>query len=263
MKRTAVVTGGSSGIGLALTKQLRKSGWKVYELSRRDSSAEGIIHCKADVTDEAGIIKLMSEIYDKEQHIDLVVNCAGFGISGAAEFTEHDEVMRQLDVNLVGTANVCKAAAPYMRRHKRGLIINISSVAAVMPIPFQIWYSVTKAGINSYTCGLANELRPYGVQVCAVMLGDAKTGFTSARSKSIEGDEEYGGRISRSVAVMEHDEQNGYSTDEVAGYIMKLVGKKKVKPLYTMGLGYKAACMLDRILPSGAKNKLLYMVYGK
>ena len=90
--------------------------------------------------------------------------------------------------------------------------MNLSSVAAPVPIPFQAYYSASKAAINDYTMALANEVRPYGVEVCCVQPGDIKTGFTAAREKVREGDDVYGGRIARSVGVMEHDEQTGMQT---------------------------------------------------
>ncbi len=89
--------------------------------------------------------------------------------------------------------------------------MNLSSVAAVAPIPFQTYYSASKAAVNAYTMALANEVRPFGITVCAVQPGDIATGFTSAREKSQAGDQAYNGRIGRSVARMEHDETAGMS----------------------------------------------------
>ena len=110
---------------------------------------------------------------------------------------------------------------------------------------------------------LANEIRPYGVSVCAIQPGDIATGFTAARKKSELGDEEYGGRISKSVAVMEHDEQNGMKPEVAGAYIAKIALKKKVKPLYTIGFSYKCVCFLTKILPCGLLNRLVGMIYAK
>lgn len=262
MAKVTIVTGGSSGIGKAVAIKLKKSGCKVYEFSRNGSSENGIIHCSVDVTDEELVNKTVCEIFEKEKRIDLVVNSAGFGISGACEFTENEYARRQLEVNLMGTANVAKAVLPFMRKRSSGRIVNVSSVAAVMPLPFQVWYSASKAAINSYTLGLANEVKPYGIEVCAVMFGDLCTGFTSARSRITAGDKEYNGRISRSVSKTEKDEQSGRTPDDAAGYVLHILKKKRLPLLCTMGLGYKGAVLLDRILPSRSKNKLLYKFYG-
>lgn len=261
--RIAIVTGGSSGIGKALCRKLKRSGYRVYCFSRRNPDIKGILHCPVDVTDEKTVLNKVETIIEHQGHIDLLVNCAGYGISGAAEYTDHTMAVRQMDVNLMGTANVCKAVVPYMRRCKKGKIINISSVAAIMPVPFQAWYSASKAAINSYTLALANELRPFHIQVCAVMLGDTSTGFTSARQKESGGDDVYKGRIARSVAKMEQDEGNGYAASEVAEYLMMIVNKRRFRPLYTMGVPYQLVWLLDHLMPSGIKNLLLYLVYGR
>lgn len=165
-------------------------------------------------------------------------------------------------MNLFGTANACKAVIPYMKKCGRGRIINISSVAAVMPIPFQVWYSVSKSGINAYTCGLANEVRQFGITVCTIMFGDINTGFKDAKKKSERGNSEYGGCISRSVSRMEADENSGYTADEAASYVMHIVKKKCPSPLNTMGVGYKAAVFADRLLSVRIKNYILYKFYG-
>lgn len=262
MKKTAIVTGGSNGIGKAVTKKLRENGYKVYEFSRTAISENGITHCTVDVTDEELVQKTVNEIFNQEQRIDLVINSAGFGMSGACEFTSHADALRQIEVNLLGTANVAKAVLPYMKRNHSGKIVNISSVAAVMPLPFQVWYSASKAAINSYTLGLANEVKPYGIAVGAIMFGDLCTGFTSARRRITAGESEYDGRISRSIAKTEKDEQSGHTPNEAAEYIVHILKKKKLPLLSTMGIAYKGAVFLDRILTSRFKNFLLYKIYG-
>ena len=104
--------------------------------------------------------------------------------------------------------------------------MNISSVAAAAHIPFQTFYSASKAAISSYSYALANEIKPYGIHVTVVELGDICTGFTKARQKNILGDDEYGGRISRSVSQMEHDEQNGMDPTRIGRYIAGIVEKR-------------------------------------
>lgn len=262
MQKTAIVTGGSSGIGKAAAGKLVTAGYKVYEFSRSGKSENGITHFCVDVTEEKQVEQAVAEIMKEESSVDLLVNCAGFGIAGACEFTKKDEALRQMDVNLFGTANVVRAVLPYMKKRGRGRIINVSSVAAIMPLPFQTWYSASKAAINSYTCALANEVRPYGIEVCAIMYGDISSGFTAAREKLIEGDKEYDGRISRSVSRMEHDEQTGYTTEQAADYLMKIVKTKNAAPIYTMGTPYKAVAFLDRVIPTRFKQFILYKIYG-
>ena len=259
----AVVTGGSSGIGQCTARALAVEGYRVYDFSRHDAGTAGLVHIPTDVTDESMVRRAVAQVLEREDRIDILVNCAGFGISGAVEFTELAEAKRQLDVNFFGMVNVTRAVLPAMRSAGRGRIINISSVAAAAAIPFQTFYSASKAAINSYTCALANEVRPYGISVTAVQPGDIRTGFTGARVKLIQGDEAYGGRISRSVARMEKDERSGMSPETVGAYICKLARKRRGKPLYAIGFSYQCVCVLCKILPCSVLNRLIGMLYAK
>ncbi len=258
----ALVSGGSSGIGLSCAEALLSAGWRVYTLSRRGGGPAGAVPLTGDVTDPEQCAAAVRRVTEDEGRLDLLVNCAGFGISGAAEFTSMEEARRQLEVNLLGTANLCHGAIPVFRAQKGGRIINISSVAAVTPIPFQAWYSASKAGINSYTMALANEVRRFGISVCAVMPGDTRTGFTDARKKSAQGDEVYGGAISRSVSRMEKDERGGVSPDKVAKKVLQLARRKRVGPLHAVGFVYSLCVLLMRVLPSGLANRVLGMLYA-
>ena len=250
------MTGGTSGIGLAAVNALREKGCTVYALSRH-----GDIPC--DVADETSAKAAVQTVLAKEGRIDALVNCAGFGISGAAELTPLDTAKRQLDVNLFGTANMVNAVIPAMRKQGGGRIVNTGSVAGFVPIPFQTWYSASKAAVQAYTMAMGNELRPFGITLTAVLPGDTRTGFTAARQKIDDPENLYQGRIARSVQRMEHDEQNGVPAEAVGALIAKAALKKKVKPFYIPGFSYKLVAFLMRILPSGAANRLIGMLYAK
>ena len=231
--KTALVTGGSSGIGRCTAAALRNAGFAVYEFSRRDAPQDGIKHISVDVTDEDAVQKAVEKIISEAGGIDVVVNCAGFGISGAVEFTPLDQAKAQFDVNFFGTVNVNKAVLPFMREARKGHIINVSSV-----------------------------VKPYGIQVTTVELGDIHTGFTQARQKVIVGDKEYGGRISRSVSQMEKDEQNGASPEVIGAYIAK-IAEKKCKPICVAGAQYKFLSLLCKLLPCGLRGKIVGAIYAK
>jgi len=184
MKRVCVLTGGSSGIGKATALLLANNGFTVYELSRKGADADGIFHITADVTEPEQVKAAVTQVLAAEGQIDLLVNNAGFGISGAVEFTDPKEAFSQLNVNFFGSLNCIQAVLPTMRAQKGGHIVNISSVAAPIAIPFQSFYSATKAATNSLTLALRNEVKPFGVKVCAILPGDVKTGFTAARRRA-------------------------------------------------------------------------------
>ena len=207
MRKVAIVTGGTSGIGLAAVNALREKGCTVYALSRH-----GDIPC--DVADETSAKAAVQTVLAKEGRIDALVNCAGFGISGAAELTPLDTAKRQLDVNLFGTANMVNAVIPAMRKQGGGRIVNTGSVAGFVPIPFQTWYSASKAAVQAYTMAMGNELRPFGITLTAVLPGDTRTGFTAARQKIDDPENLYQGRIARSVQRMEQVYAHAFACDQ-------------------------------------------------
>ena len=262
-KKIAVLTGGTSGIGMQTALALKSAGYTVYELSRRAQGVEGLNHLVADVTDEAAVKKAVDEIVAREGKIDVLVNNAGFGISGAVEFTKTEDAKRLFDTNFFGMVNMNRAVVPVMREAGQGRIVNISSVAGQIPIPFQTYYSAAKAATNSYTMALANELRPYGITVCAVQPGDIKTGFTKAREKTVDGDDVYGGRIGRSVSRMEHDEQTGMDPAVAGKFIANVAMKKKVSPIYTIGASYSFLTFLTRLMSWKTMNKIIGAIYAK
>ena len=214
------------------------------------------------MTDEEQVRRAIQQIAAREKHIDIVINNAGFGISGAIEYTDTEEAKRQFDVNFFGMVRVNRAVLPIMHRQGYGRIINMSSVAAPIAIPFQAYYSASKAAVRTYSMALYSEVKPYGIEVCAIMPGDIATGFTAARRKNPDGDKEYGGRISRSVAVMEHDEQTGITAETAGKYVAEKAIRPRVPVLCTLGGKYKLFVFLTRLLPTKALVELVGKIYA-
>ena len=262
-KKVALVTGGSSGIGLATVRELVKRGVTVYEVSRRETQIEGATHLIGDVTNEETMRNIVDKIIAAEGRLDILLCSAGFGISGAVEYTELYDAKRQFDVNFFGVVKSVKAALPIMRKQTNGRIVIVSSVAGAVAIPFQTYYSATKAALNAYSCALRNEVRPYGITVTAVMPGDIATGFTDAREKSPIGDDEYGGRISHSVSRMEKDERNGMKAEIAAKCLARICLKRRVAPTSSIGFSYKSLVLLTRILPQRLVSRVVYRMYAK
>lgn len=260
MKKVAIVTGGSSGIGLGICKRFAKKGMHVYDFSRHEIALpKGVTHISCDVTKPEEISAAVAEVMKREGKIDVLVNNAGFGISGAIEFTETEDVRKQFDVNFYGLIDLTKEIIPIMREQRSGRIINISSVASPIAIPFQAYYSASKAAVTSYTLALKNELRPFGIKVICIWPGDIATGFTDAREKSPVGDDIYGGKISNAVESMEHDERNGIPADVAGKQMADICLKRRPAPVYTIGTIYKIFVFLQRIVP----QSFLYYVVGK
>lgn len=260
--KVAIVTGASGGIGLATATLFAEKGYKVYGLSRTPYESGPVTHIATDVTDAAGVRAAVDAVAAKEGRIDVLICNAGFGISGATEFTEPADAKRQFDVNFFGAVNCMQAVLPHMRAQKGGCILCVSSVAGVLAIPFQGFYSAAKAAINSLAASLANEVRPYGIRVAALMPGDIKTGFTAARKKSFAGEDVYPA-LPRSVAMMERDEQNGMEPGYIARALYRLAKKRSLKPQYTAGLQYELFVMLQKLLPCRLINRLVGLLYAK
>lgn len=260
--RVIIITGATSGIGLAAAKEFSERGDKVYCLARREAELPaGCVFVPCDVTDEDAVRAAAARVVSEEGHIAVLFNNAGSGISGAVEFTKQEDAKFQFNVNFFGTVNMTRAVLPYMRERRSGLILTTSSVAAVTPIPYQAYYSASKAAINSWTMALANEVRAFGIRVSALMPGDVKTGFTAARAKSLEGKEIYTS-LEKSVKTMEKDEQNGMPPSALAKRAYHISTRKHPKPLYSCGFAYKLFCVLAKLLPNRFVNFILGKLYG-
>ena len=155
-----------------------------------------------------------------------------------------------------------RAVLPVMRQQGGGRIVNMSSVAAPIAIPFQAYYSASKAAVRTYSLALASEVRPFGIEVCVIMPGDIATGFTTARRKSCDGDDVYHGRIARSVAVMEHDEQTGMTAEFAGQFVARCSTQKRAKLICTMGHKYALFVFLMRILPIGLTTRIVGRIYA-
>ena len=184
--KVAIVTGGSGGIGRCTAHSLAEAGCRVFELSRHGESDAAVEHVTCDVTDEGAVRAAVAEVTERAGRVDILVCNAGFGISGAAELTSSADAHAQLELNLFGMDNAVRAVLPQMRAQHGGRIVCMSSIAGILPIPFQLWYSVSKAAIDAYVLALQNEVRPFGISCCAVLPGDIRSGFTSARRKTLE-----------------------------------------------------------------------------
>lgn len=262
MEKVIIVTGASSGIGLTVSKYLADKGHHVYGISRSKTHEKNIKSIQADVTNIDQMIKAYQEIFDIEGRIDVLINNAGIGISGSIEDTKTEDVLDLLHVNFMGVFHSTKVVLPFMRETRQGKIINISSVASVLSIPFQAFYSSSKAAINAFSSALSNEVEPFGIDVCVIMPGDIKTSFTKNRRKNDIANPHYEKRINKSVAVMEKDEQNGMDPEVLAKVVEKLIRKKRM-PLYkTIGFKYKVFVFLEKVLPRGLTNQVVGKIYG-
>jgi len=256
-----VISGGSSGIGLATAQLFASKGYQVYELSRHGKDTEGIRHIDCDVTREDDCRAAIRQVVEAEQQIDVVISNAGFGISGAIEYTDTDEAKRLFDVNFFGALNLTKAVLPQLRTQHRGTLLYTSSVAAVLPVPYQSFYSASKAAINAMALSLRNEVKEQGIRVACLLPGDVKTGFTDAREKSLQGSEVYP-HMQAAVEAMEKDERGGMSPEEMAKIFYRMANARCLHAYYVGGGMYKAFCLLQKLLPVTWVNAIEGKLYS-
>ena len=260
-KRVALVTGASSGIGYAICGRLLREGCTVYGLSRRGTAPEGVTGLSADVTDSAAVDAAVKEVFEREGRIDILVAAAGFGISGPVEFTTDEQAEKQMNVNFLGQFACIRAVLPVMRKQHSGSIVCVSSIAGVMAIPYQSFYSASKAAVNSLALSLRNEVKGFGIKVTAVLPGDTATGFTDAREKEAAGNEVYP-NCGSAVASMEKDERGGMTPEAVADVICRTALRSNPAPLIIAGCKYKAFDLLFRLLPARLSYAVIGMMYS-
>jgi short-subunit dehydrogenase len=269
--RTLVITGGSSGIGKATASLFAERGWRVFELSRRESKAESrktkaggeIIHVPCDVSSEESTREAVRQVLAQTESVDVVISNAGFGISGPVEFTDIKEAEHQMDVNFMGMVRLLNLVIPIMRNQRKGHIICISSIGGLMGLPYQGMYSASKFAIEGYCESLRLELRRFNVNVTVINPGDFSTGFTSQRGKVCcpEALTAYPG-YSRSMQSIEHDENTGLKPDLLARRISRIVHKRHPRNSYIIATPVqKASVLLKRILPSRWFDRILGSYY--
>lgn len=182
----ALVTGASSGIGEAMTRLLATAGVPVVVVARRADRLEGLAASlpgievlAADLLTTEGVQAVTNRLHDGSSPIDLLVNNAGFGTSGAVADIEPDRSSREIDLNVKALVRLTQEALGPMRARGRGWILNVSSVTAFQPVPDLAVYAATKAFVSSFTEALHEELRGTGVHATALCPGLTPTEFTS------------------------------------------------------------------------------------
>ncbi|MFM1540114.1 SDR family NAD(P)-dependent oxidoreductase [Helcococcus ovis] len=261
MSKVVVITGASKGIGFEAAKVFKKNNYKVYDLSRTGKDSDISSHIYCDVTDYNTVESAINKVINREGRIDIVISNAGFGISGSIEGHSYKNIRSQIDVNFVGCSFLANATLKHIRNTK-GRIIFMSSVAAVIPIPFQAIYSATKAAILSLAQCLDNELEGSGARAIALLPGDLSTSFTKNRIKNEFEPDFYHLRVENSVGKMEKDEINGMKPIVIANKLYKLATQKNPKVKSSVGILYKFALVLGMILPVRLKQFIIKKMYA-
>jgi len=265
MSKVVLITGGSSGIGKSIGEFLHQKGFVVYGTSRNpERISDSVFPLVAlDVRNVDSIKAAVDNVISKSGRLDIVINNAGVGITGPLEEIPTAEIKNNFETNLFGPIEVIKAVLPQMRNQKSGLIINVTSIAGYMGLPFRSVYSSSKGALELITEGLNMEVKPFGIHIANVAPGDFATNIASGRFHAplIKGSP-YETTYGNTLEMMNEHVDSGSDPNEMAKAIFSIIETKNPKIHYKVGaFMQKFSIVLKRVLPDKVYEKLLMNHY--
>ena len=260
--KVVLVTGGSSGLGRAVVERLSADGHRVYGTSRRP--AEGSRLVTLDVTSDGSVAACVDAVLSDAGRIDVLVNNAGYGLAGSIEDTTVEEAAAQFDTNFFGAVRVTRAVLPVMLRQGRGRIISVTSLAALVSLPYQPYYSASKWALEGWAEALRHELAGTGVDACTVLPGDFRTGFTEERVLAADARSgRHADRMGAVLGIYERDERSGADPADVGRLLSRLVAARRVRPRHLVGARSQTyGASLKRVLPGPLFERLVRSTYS-
>ncbi|WRF47218.1 SDR family oxidoreductase [Helicobacter pylori] len=268
-QKVAVITGASSGIGLECALMLLDQGYKVYALSRHATLCVALNHalCESidiDVSDSNALKEVFLNISAKEDHCDVLINSAGYGVFGSVEDTPIDEVKKQFGVNFFALCEVVQFCLPLLKNKPYSKIFNLSSIAGRMSMLFLGHYSASKHALEAYSDALRLELKPFNIQVCLIEPGPVKSNWEKTAFENDERkDSLYALEVNAAKSFYSCVYQKALSPKAVAQKIVFLAMSQKIKARYLIGLKTQLLLALYRILPSSWYDSLFRLIVLK
>ncbi len=261
-----LITGGSSGIGKAIGSYLASRGFKVYGTTRDPGRYPGFTDftlLPLEVRDPQSIEKAIATLLGREGRLDILINNAGIGITGPVEETPREEVLKVMETNLLGPVEMIRQVMPVMRGQGGGLVINITSIAGAMGLPFRGWYSASKGGLDLLTESLRMEASGSGIRLTSLAPGDFATNIAAGRYHApvLEGSP-YEARYRQSLTLMDEHVDQGQDPIRVAEKVYGIIRSKQPKVHYTVGSPMQRfSLLLKKVLPDKLYEKLLLNHY--
>ncbi|WQR75523.1 SDR family oxidoreductase [Helicobacter pylori] len=268
-QKVAIITGASSGIGLECALMLLDQGYKVYALSRHATLCVALNHalCECvdiDVSDSNALKEVFSNISAKEDHCDVLINSAGYGVFGSVEDTPIEEVKKQFGVNFFALCEVVQLCLPLLKNKPYSKIFNLSSIAGRVSMLFLGHYSASKHALEAYSDALRLELKPFNVQVCLIEPGPVKSNWEKTAFENDERkDSVYALEVNAAKTFYASVYEKALSPKAVAQKIVFLSMSQKIKARYLIGLKTQLLLALYRILPSSWYDSLFRLVVLK
>jgi NAD(P)-dependent dehydrogenase (short-subunit alcohol dehydrogenase family) len=254
MKKIALVTGASSGIGEATAARLSEAGFKVYGSSRRGTRGpkKGYDMLALDVTSDASVQAAVAAVIAQEGRIDLLVNNAGFGVAPAgAEESSVEQAQAIFDTNFFGVVRMTRAVLPHMRARGEGRILHIGSVLGFLPMPYGALYAASKHAIEGYSESLDHELRNWGIRSIVIEPAYTKTPFDAnllEPDAKLNAYDEVRNAVTRRV---QEAMAGAEGPDVVAETVLLAAQASKPKLRYTAGTLAKRLRLLRSFAPAG------------
>ncbi|WP_228235812.1 SDR family oxidoreductase [Allomuricauda sp. M10] len=264
--KVVLITGGSSGIGKSIGTFLSAKGCKVYGTARNpqnypDFDAFELI--QLDVKDVDSVQNAVKQVIAKAGRLDVLINNAGVGITGPIEETPHEEILKVFDTNFHGPVHMMKAVLPQMRKQGGGTIINITSIAGYMGLPYRGFYSATKGALGLITEALRMEVKDFGVTVTNIAPGDFATNIAAGRYHApvLDGSA-YEDKYAQTINAINDDVDSAGDPIQVAQAVYKIMQQGKPKVHNPVGaFMQKFSLKLKSILPDKVYEKLLINHY--
>lgn len=266
MKRI-LLTGASSGIGLAIAKMLSDRGDEVWGTSREPARIPQSAHIhpvQLDLLDPNSIEQAFNSATSEAGYFDVVINNAGSGHFGAAEHLSDAEIEKQFQILVFGHLQLMRRAIAAMRARGQGLIINVTSLASRLPVPFMAAYNAAKAAMAAYTMSIQLELPDSNVRIVDLQPADILTSFNDAVPKREEHDPRYKERVAKTWSAVDRNMKNAPTPDLVAKRVLELIDSPNPPPRITVGDAFQAkvAPFIFRFLPQRVRVWGLKMYYG-
>jgi NAD(P)-dependent dehydrogenase (short-subunit alcohol dehydrogenase family) len=253
-QRVVLITGSSSGVGQSTARLLAQRGYKVFGTSRNPVSAEvnpGVEMLTLDVRDENSVRACVEAPLSRCGGLDVLINNAGHELAGALEELSSDEALDQFETNFFGVVRMVNAVLPTMRRHRRGHIINVSSLSGLSSIPFLGIYSASKFALEGYTEALRHEVKPFNIHVSMTEAGFLNTPMMKHRQVGASRMTEYDPWRHRALTAIRGYEEKGPGPDVVAKTLLEIVSSNTPRLRYLVGQQAKSVARLRRFLPAG------------
>lgn len=265
MNKVVLITGGSSGIGKSIGEFLHHKGFVVYGTSRNPEQVLNSVFplVSLDVRNVDSIQAAIAKIIAASGRLDIVINNAGVGITGPLEEIPTVEIKNNFETNFFGPIEVMKAVLPQMRSQKSGLIINITSIAGYMGLPYRSVYSASKGALELITEALRMEVKSMGIDITNVAPGDFATNIASGRFHApLINDSAYEIPYGNTLKLMDEHVNSGSNPNEMAEAVYKIIQNQNPRIHYKVGsFMQKFSIVLKRILPDKVYEKMLMNHY--